>query len=82
MLNYNKLIFEVSREGRRAIQLPKCDVDEVSLSSMISSEFLKETEVDLPEVSEVDVIRHFTNISNKNYGVDTGFYPLGSCTMK
>ena len=38
--------------------------------------------LDFPEVSEVDVVRHYTNLSNKNYGVDTGFYPLGSCTMK
>jgi len=43
---------------------------------------MRDSEPELPEVSEVDVVRHFTNLSNKNYGVDTGFYPLGSCTMK
>ncbi len=82
MGDYNKLIFEVSKEGRRASSLPKCDVNEVPLNSIIPNSLLKESELDLPEVSEVDVMRHFTNISNKNYGVDTGFYPLGSCTMK
>src|SRR5699024_9885916 len=45
-------------------------------------DFLSNEELDFPEVSEVDVIRHYTNLSNKNYGLDTGFYPLGSCTMK
>lgn len=82
MRKYDKLIFEVSREGKRAYSLPKNDVNELSLEEIIPSEFLSDKEVALPEVSEVDVIRHFTNLSNKNYGVDTGFYPLGSCTMK
>lgn len=49
---------------------------------MIPDSLLRDDEIDLPEVSEIDVVRHYTNISNKNYGVDTGFYPLGSCTMK
>lgn len=80
--DYNKLIFEISKEGRKAYSLPKCDVEEVNLESLIPSEFLSDKELDLPEVSEVDVIRHYTQLSNKNYGVDTGFYPLGSCTMK
>lgn len=80
--DYNKLIFEISKEGRKAYSLPKCDVEEVNLESLIPKEFLSDRELDLPEVSEVDVIRHYTQLSNKNYGVDTGFYPLGSCTMK
>ncbi|WP_074348397.1 aminomethyl-transferring glycine dehydrogenase subunit GcvPB [Proteiniborus sp. DW1] len=82
MKKYDKLIFEISKEGRTAYSLPKLDVNELPLESIIPSQFLNEKEVDLPEVSEVDVIRHFTNLSNKNYGLDTGFYPLGSCTMK
>lgn len=82
MRDYNELIFEISKEGRRAFSLPKNDVDEVELNEIIPKGFLRERELDLPEVSEVDVIRHFTQLSNKNYGVDTGFYPLGSCTMK
>jgi len=82
MKNYNKLIFELSKEGRKAYSLPPCDVPEVNLDSVIPSSFIRNDEPELPEVSEVDVVRHYTNLSNKNYGVDTGFYPLGSCTMK
>lgn len=82
MRDYNNLIFELSKEGRKAYSLPPCDVGETRLDSLIPSSFLRDDEVDLPEVSEVDVVRHFTNLSTKNYGVDTGFYPLGSCTMK
>lgn len=82
MKDYNKLIFEISKEGRKAYSLPTCDVDEEDLSSLIPDSFLRNDEIELPQVSEVDVVRHFTNLSNKNYGVDTGFYPLGSCTMK
>lgn len=82
MKEYNKLIFEISREGRNAYTLPKCDVPEVNASEMFGENNLRGVEAELPEVSEVDVVRHFTLLSNKNYGVDTGFYPLGSCTMK
>ena len=82
MKGYEKLIFEVSKKGRKAYSLPKCDVDEVPLDELMPNEFLTDRDVDLPEVSEVDFVRHYTLLSNKNYGVDTGFYPLGSCTMK
>lgn len=82
MKEYNKLIFEVSKEGRTAYSLPKLDVPYAAVDEIIPGNFLRGEEVELPEVSEVDVIRHFTLLSNKNYGVDTGFYPLGSCTMK
>lgn len=82
MKEYNKLIFEVSKEGRSAYSLPKCDVEEIPIVDLISKDLLSDKEIDLPEVSEVDVVRHYTLLSNKNYGVDTGFYPLGSCTMK
>lgn len=82
MKDYNKLIFEISKEGRKAYSLPTCDVEEIKLDNLIPDSFLRNEELDLPEVSEVDVVRHFTNISAKNYGLDTGFYPLGSCTMK
>ncbi|HRU41321.1 MAG TPA: aminomethyl-transferring glycine dehydrogenase subunit GcvPB, partial [Candidatus Diapherotrites archaeon] len=82
MKNYNSLIFELSKEGRKAYSLPPCDVPDISLDSMIPASLMRDSEPELPEVSEVDVVRHFTNLSNKNYGVDTGFYPLGSCTMK
>lgn len=82
MREYNKLIFEISKEGRKAYTLPDCDVPEKNIEELIPAELLSKDEPDLPEVSEVDVVRHFTLLSNKNYGVDTGFYPLGSCTMK
>lgn len=82
MRTYDKLIFEITKEGRKAYALPKCDTSTEEISKMIPSKFLSDSEIQLPEVSEVDVIRHFTNLSSKNYGVDTGFYPLGSCTMK
>lgn len=82
MNKYDKLIFEISKEGRKAFSLPECDVERKPLDELILPGLLSNEEVDLPEVSEVDVVRHYTLLSNKNYGVDTGFYPLGSCTMK
>ena len=82
MKDYDKLIFELSKPGRKAYNLPPLDVDDIALDTIIPGDFLSDKELDFPEVSEVDVIRHYTNLSNKNYGVDTGFYPLGSCTMK
>lgn len=80
--NYEKLIFELSTPGRTGYRLPELDVEETKVESVIPEEFLSKEELDLPEVSEVDVIRHYTNLAEKNYGVDNGFYPLGSCTMK
>jgi len=71
------LIFEISHPGRCAVALPELDVPPADLPQ----EFLRE-DLPLPEVSEVDLIRHYTHLSQMNYGVDTGFYPLGSCTMK
>lgn len=82
MRKYDKLIFELSQPGRRAFKLPELDIDDVEIKEIIPEEFLNDKELELPELSEVDIIRHYTNLSNKNYGVDTGFYPLGSCTMK
>ncbi len=82
MKEYSELIFEISREGRIAYTLPACDVPEINLNEVIPQGMQKEKEIELPEVSELDVVRHYTLLSNKNFGVDTGFYPLGSCTMK
>ncbi|WP_409229026.1 aminomethyl-transferring glycine dehydrogenase subunit GcvPB [Gudongella sp. SC589] len=82
MRNYEKMIFELSKPGRKAYMLPANDVEDVAVDSLIPGEFLNDSELDLPELYEVDIIRHYTNLSNKNYGLDTGFYPLGSCTMK
>ncbi|EKO1913132.1 aminomethyl-transferring glycine dehydrogenase subunit GcvPB [Clostridium botulinum] len=82
MKDYNKVIFELSSEGRKGYRLPDLDVPEVELSELLPKNLLREDEIELPEVSEVDVVRHYTALSNKNYTVDNGFYPLGSCTMK
>jgi glycine dehydrogenase subunit 2 len=78
----DKLIFERSRPGRRGFKIPELDVPEKPLEELIGVSYLREQDTGLPEVSEVDVIRHYTNLSQKNYAVDLGFYPLGSCTMK
>ncbi len=75
---YDKLIFELSKEGRKGYSI-KSDFPN---TNSLNSKFLRKTSLDLMEVSELDVIRHYTNLSLKNYGVDQGFYPLGSCTMK
>ncbi|EDU38549.1 aminomethyl-transferring glycine dehydrogenase subunit GcvPB [Clostridium sporogenes] len=82
MKDYNKVIFELSSEGRKGYRLPNLDVPEVELSELLPKNLLREDEINLPEVSEVDVVRHYTALSSKNYTVDNGFYPLGSCTMK
>lgn len=82
MIKREPLIFEMSVPGRRAYLTPACDVPIEDLCSMIPAEFLRENCPELPEVSELDTVRHFTALSNMNHGVDSGFYPLGSCTMK
>ncbi len=81
MKYYDKLIFEISQPGRRGYELPANKYDTDALAG-IPSDLLRKGELELPEVSELDVVRHYTNLSNKNFGVDTGLYPLGSCTMK
>lgn len=74
-----KLIFERSSTGRVGCNYPKADTPKVNLNEVIGE---KRQTLNLPEVSELDLIRHFTNLSHINYGIETGFYPLGSCTMK
>ena len=76
------LIFEQTKEGRIGYSLPDLDVPEVDLSSHLPNGFVREDAAELPEISELDIMRHYTALSNRNHGVDTGFYPLGSCTMK
>lgn len=74
-----KLIFDRSSRGRVGCNLPKADTPAVDLAEALGA---LRPELHLPEVSELDLIRHFTNLSQINYGIETGFYPLGSCTMK
>jgi glycine dehydrogenase subunit 2 len=75
-------IFERSVEGRRAAVLPKTDVPEKPLGEVIPKNLLRERPAELPEVSEPEIVRHYNRISRRNFDLDTGFYPLGSCTMK
>lgn len=76
-----ELIFEKSRPGRSAGNVPESDVPTSDIATIIDEKYLR-VNLDLPEVAEVDLIRHYTNLSRRNFGVDLGFYPLGSCTMK
>lgn len=77
------LIFEVSRPGRTGYSLPALDVPEVSLDAALPGSLRRRDDLPrMPEVSEVDVVRHFTRMSTWNYGIDHGLFPLGSCTMK
>ncbi|GCE05162.1 aminomethyl-transferring glycine dehydrogenase subunit GcvPB [Dictyobacter aurantiacus] len=81
-MSVETLIFEKGAPGRRAATMPSMDVPVEALDSMIPSSLLREEPAPLPEVSEIEVVRHYTHLSQRNFGVDTGFYPLGSCTMK
>ncbi|MHB1403978.1 MAG: aminomethyl-transferring glycine dehydrogenase subunit GcvPB [Desulfitobacteriaceae bacterium] len=76
------LIFDLSAEGRTAVSLPVCDVPEEAVETLVPPAYLRVQEPELPQVSEIDAVRHFTRLSTFNHGVDSGFYPLGSCTMK
>jgi len=77
------LIFERSQPGRAGFMLPALDVDETPLDEIIPAQFQREDDLaGMPEVTEVDVVRHFTRMSTWNYSIDLGLYPLGSCTMK
>ena len=75
------LIFEKSRKGRKAANLPECDVPYTDPVALLGAANLRR-DLPLPEVSELDVVRHFTHLSHRNYSIEEGLYPLGSCTMK
>src|SRR5882762_9098575 len=78
-----QLIFERSQKGRIGYRLPSLDVEETPVDKLIPRSFQRDDDLEsVPEVSEVDVIRHFTRMSTWNYSIDLGMYPLGSCTMK
>lgn len=79
---YEKLIFELSKPGRRAYALPEDKLPEMNLTDYLPEDYLRAESPEFPEVSELDIIRHYTLLSKKNYSIDSGFYPLGSCTMK
>jgi len=77
-----KLIFELSRKGRKGYSLSGNDIPELPLETIVPSKFLRQAPAALPEVSESEVVRHFVRLSTLNYHVDKNMYPLGSCTMK
>lgn len=81
MKYYDKLIFELSKSGRRGCSLPENKWAHQA-SGELPDNLRRAQKAELPEASEPDVVRHYTNLSSMNFGVDTGFYPLGSCTMK
>ena len=77
-----RLIFEYSSEGKRGYSLPEMDVPVEPVEKFIENRHLRKNLPELPEVSEIEVVRHFTHLSQENYSIDSHFYPLGSCTMK
>lgn len=81
MKYYDQLIFELSRPGRVGYSLPSSELSN-DLADYLPEGLLRKEAAMLPEVSELDIVRHYTNVSFKNFGVESGFYPLGSCTMK
>ncbi len=76
------LIFEITKEGRVGYALEALDVPDFDLNELLPAGYVREEAAELPEVSELDIMRHYTALSRRNHGVDSGFYPLGSCTMK
>ncbi len=76
------LIFEQSAPGKRGMELPPLDVPPADAGALLGKEFLRDEVANFPEVSEFEVLRHFTRLSTWNYAIDLGMYPLGSCTMK
>jgi glycine dehydrogenase subunit 2 len=77
-----QLLFEIGSAGRRGYDLPPLDVDSRPLEDIVDRGLLRENVEGMPELSEVEVVRHFTRLSTWNYHIDLGLYPLGSCTMK
>jgi len=76
------VIFEQGSPGRKAYSLPRCDVPEIEIETLLPPGEIRPPIEDFPELSELDVVRHFTRLSQWNFSIDTNFYPLGSCTMK
>src|SRR5271170_1141199 len=77
-----ELLFELSHSGRRTHLLPECDVPVRAVKDLLPVAALASMPPPLPEIAEIDLVRHFVNLSTRNMSIDTNFYPLGSCTMK
>ena len=82
MIFEEPIVFELGSPGRKAYSLSPCDVPEIELETLLPADEIREPIEELPELSELDVVRHYTRLSQRNYSIDTQFYPLGSCTMK
>src|SRR5215470_11830956 len=76
------LLFELSKPGRRCHRLPECDVPAPEAEGLLPADALADAPPPLPEVAEIELTRHYVNLSTRNMSIDTNFYPLGSCTMK
>jgi glycine dehydrogenase subunit 2 len=81
-MSVESLIFEKGAPGRRAATMTAMDVPTEPVEDLLPANMIRKEAAPLPEVSEIEVVRHYTHLSQRNFGVDTGFYPLGSCTMK
>jgi glycine dehydrogenase subunit 2 len=81
-MSVETLIFEKGAPGRRAATMTTMDVPVEPIEDLLPANMIRKEAAPLPEVSEIEVVRHYTHLSQRNFGVDTGFYPLGSCTMK
>ncbi|MEA2479258.1 MAG: glycine dehydrogenase subunit 2, partial [Thermoleophilaceae bacterium] len=77
-----RTIFEKSKAGRRAFTAPRLDVPETPIDELLPEAARRKDPAQLPEISEPEIVRHYNTLSKKNFDLDTGFYPLGSCTMK
>ena len=82
MITKTPLLFEQTKEGREGFKIPLSEVVDTPLEDFIPLKYLRKENANLPELTEFQVVRHFTNLSIKNHHVDKDFYPLGSCTMK
>ncbi len=82
LIFHEPLLFEMGSPGRRAYSLPPCDVPDVEIEALLPPDEIRGPLEDFPELSELEVVRHFTRLSQWNFSIDTNFYPLGSCTMK
>ncbi|MFT8317456.1 MAG: aminomethyl-transferring glycine dehydrogenase subunit GcvPB [Sporolactobacillus sp.] len=83
MANQNQpLIFEMTRPGRTAYSIGELDVPKQAVDKLLEPDYIREEAPEFPEVSELQLVRHYMALSRRNFGVDNGFYPLGSCTMK
>jgi glycine dehydrogenase subunit 2 len=81
-MSVESLIFEKGAPGRGTMLLPELDIPEIPLDQLVPADYLRAEPAPLPEVAEIEVVRHYTRLSQRNFAVDLGFYPLGSCTMK